>query len=178
MAGRAADLPTRTAAAAAVPVAAPAPSASAAFWHQVDLDLRRQRWPASAVSSGSPRAACVERQRFTRRVDSLTASRVITTTAPRRRGVIKTPSPRPSALSLRRAATISHETAQNRRRDHPLHAEMETTRVDGVRLNEDAAPRTSTSSMRPASPLSSGSLRCVSINFTTSWYIVRSTRGL
>ena len=87
----------------------PVPSASAAFWHQVGLDLRRQTWPASFVWSVLLRAACVERQRFTRRVDSLTASRrrhlpnvdsrVITTTAPRRRGLIKTPSPRASALS-------------------------------------------------------------------------------
>ena len=143
MAGRAADLPTRTAAAAAAPVAAPAPSASAAVWHQVDLDQMQQRWPASAGSSGWPRAACVERQRFTRRVDSLTASRrrhlpnvdsrVITTTAPRRRGLIKTPSPRASALSLRRAATMVSETAQNLKRDHPRPRLMETTRVDGVR---------------------------------------------
>ena len=39
---------------------------------------------------------------------------IYTTTAPRRRGLIKTPSPRPSALSLRRAATMVSETAQNR----------------------------------------------------------------
>ena len=143
MAGRAADLPTRTVAAAAAPVEAPEPSASAAFWHQVGLDLRRQKWPASSLLLRWPRAACVERQRFTRRVDSLTASRrrhlpnvdsrVITTTAPRRRGLIKTPSPRPSALSLRRAATISQETAQIRKQNHPRPRLMEASRVDGVK---------------------------------------------
>ena len=38
------------------------------------------------------------------------------------------------------AIAATSETAQNRKRDHPLHQEMETTRVDGVRGDAEAAP--------------------------------------
>ena len=43
--------------------------------------------------------------------------------------------------SRKDAIAATSETAQNRKRDHPLHQEMETTRVDGVRGDAEAAPR-------------------------------------
>ena len=89
----------------------------------------RSKWPKNTKLLV---VACADRCRqssLTRRIDS----HVIMTTASRRRGLIKTPSPRPRALSLRRAATMVSETAQNRKRDHPRPRLMDTSRVDGVK---------------------------------------------
>ena len=75
-----------------------------------------------------------------RRRKSLTAA----STASPRRAVAKTPSPRPR--SLRRAATMVSEPAQNQNQNHPRHREMDTSHVEGTATPQDAATPPSISS--------------------------------
>ena len=99
---------------------------------------------ANKTSSSKParvNAHAVSRRRHRSSLTRRVGPRAPAMTASRRRSLIKTPSPRPRALSLRHAATMASERPRSRRREHPSPSLMETSRVDGVRKDAAAKPR-------------------------------------